>query len=61
MWELDDCNVLHIQAKQKLLAFVSDARRVRIARTAKRDLSLTPVRKLGLLKAMREFIECGAY
>lgn len=60
MWELDDFNALHVQAKKKLLAFIAEPRRVRIGRTAERDLSITPVRKLGLLEAMREFIESGA-
>lgn|GEM_PF-5027506 len=60
MWDLDDRNGLHVKAKKKLLAFVEDPRRVRLGRTAERDLSLTPVRKLGLLQAMAEFITCGA-
>lgn len=60
MWELDDHNGLHVQTKKKLLAFLADPGKVRIGRTAERDLSLTPIRKLGLLLAMREFIESGA-
>jgi hypothetical protein len=59
VWELDDRNVLHLRAKKKLLEFLAEPRRVKIGRTAERDLSITPVRKLGLLEAMREFIEEG--
>lgn len=59
MWELDDRNLLHAKAKQKLLLFLAQPRRVKIGRTAERDLSLTHIRKLGLLQSMREFIECG--
>ena len=51
--------MLHVQAKKKLLDFLADPRRVKIGHTAERDLSITPVRKLGLLEAMREFIEEG--
>jgi hypothetical protein len=60
VWELDDCNQLHVKAKEKLLAFVATPRRVMMGRTAERDLSLTSVRKLGLLEAMRDFIVGGA-
>ncbi len=60
MWELDDRNGLHVKAKERLLAFLGDPRRVMLGRTAERDLSLTPVRKLGLLQAMSEFIASGA-
>jgi hypothetical protein len=60
VWDLDDQNSLHVKAKKKLLAFVRDPQKVRLGRTAERDLSLTPVRKLGLLQAMGEFIACGA-
>jgi hypothetical protein len=60
VWDLDDGNGLHVKAKKKLLAFLKDPRKVRLGRTAERDLSLTPIRKLGLLEAMCEFIECGA-
>ena len=60
MWELEDRNQLHVQAKKKLLQFLADSRKVRIGRTAERDLSITPVRKLGLLEAMCEFLASGA-
>jgi hypothetical protein len=60
VWELDDLNTLHVRAKQKLRDFLADPRRVRLGRTAERDLSITPVRKLGLLEAMLEFIEQGS-
>lgn len=60
MWDFDDRNSLHIKTKKKLLAFLEEPRRVAMGRTAERDLSLTPVRKLGLLQAMGEFITCGA-
>lgn len=60
MWDLDDSNGLHARAKKKLLAFLDDPRKVKLGRTAERDLSLTPIRKLGLLQAMTEFITCGA-
>src|SRR5579863_7335078 len=60
MWELDDRNGLHVKAKKKLLAFLDDPLKVKLGRTAERDMSLTSVRKLGLLQAMSEFIACGA-
>jgi hypothetical protein len=60
VWDLDDQNGLHIKAKKKLLAFVEVPQKVRLGRTAERDLSLTPIRKLGLLQAMADFIACGA-
>lgn len=60
MWELDDCNALHLRAKRKLLEFLATPKKVRIGRTAERDLSITQVRKLGLLQAMCEFIDQGS-
>jgi hypothetical protein len=60
VWDLDDRNDLHVKAKKKLLAFLGDPQKVRLGSTAERDLSITPVRKLGLLQSMSEFIGCGA-
>jgi hypothetical protein len=60
VWELEERNELHVRAKKKLLTFLEDPQRVKIGWTADRDLGLTPIRKLGLLEAMREFVEVGS-
>ena len=50
---------MHVACKEKLLRFLKDPCRVRMGRTAERDLSITPVRKLGLLQSMCDFIDSG--
>jgi hypothetical protein len=57
--ELDDKNPLHASTRQKIIEFACDPTRSGFARTAERDLSITPVTTAGLREAICCHLQAG--